>query len=159
MVKSRADYQRQWRSENREELNKKAKIYRAKNKDRINETEKRYRDRNKDRINEKGREWANNNREKARESTKRSNRERRKEALRIYGGQCVCCGEETFEFLQFDHINNDGAAHRKKHKINTGKDSIRWLRDNGWPKDIIQILCANCNAAKGFYGQCPHGNI
>jgi hypothetical protein len=26
----------------------------------------------------------------------------------------------------------------------------------GYPKDRYQLLCHNCNMAKGFYGLCPH---
>lgn len=71
-----------------------------------------------------------------------------------YGGQCSCCGESKTEFLQIDHINNDGADHRRK----IGKGSavlFRWLRAHGYPSGF-QILCANCNMAKAIYGVCPH---
>jgi len=72
--------------------------------------------------------------------------------LQHYGGKCACCGETVYEFLTFDHINNDGAEHRKI----IGKTRIaRWLKKNNYP-DGFQVLCANCNHAKGHYGHCPH---
>jgi len=71
-----------------------------------------------------------------------------------YGGRCVCCGENTFEFLTIDHINNDGAEHRKK-----VKNVAAWLKRKGYPKDNFQLLCMNCNFAKAKYGQCPHTKI
>lgn len=74
--------------------------------------------------------------------------------LQEYGGRCACCGETTYEFLGIDHIYNDGAAHRKE--IGKGNNIYPWLRDNGFPKDRFQILCHNCNFAKGHYGRCPH---
>ena len=68
---------------------------------------------------------------------------RRLEMIAEMGGACVCCGETEPRFLQFDHINNDGHVDRK-----TAGRSIYYKRP-------IQLLCANCNAAKRF-GICPH---
>ena len=58
--------------------------------------------------------------------------------------------EARKEFLQLDHINNDGAAHRKQF----GPDLIKWAYLNACPKGL-QVLCANCNWAKRF-GICSH---
>jgi len=30
-----------------------------------------------------------------------------------------------------------------------------WLKRNYFPTGF-QLLCHNCNLAKGFYGKCPH---
>lgn len=78
----------------------------------------------------------------------------RLEALKHYGGQCACCGETEPKFLGIDHIDNNGAAHRKEIG-RSGKAIYYWLRDNNYPKGF-QVLCHNCNAAKGRYGICPH---
>lgn len=77
----------------------------------------------------------------------------RDEVFAAYGGyKCVCCGETQKEFLQLDHVDNDGAEHRRK----IGRTSIYgWLKKHGFPEGF-QVLCANCNYAKGFYGYCPH---
>jgi hypothetical protein len=89
------------------------------------------------------------------ESLSDSGRQRRNRRLRIisqYGGQCTCCGEDHWAFLEFDHINDDGAAHRlivPWHKL------PQWIIKNNYP-DVIQLLCSNCNKAKGLYGICPH---
>jgi len=85
---------------------------------------------------------------------KRTARQRRirLEVLAHYGGKCACCGESEPDFLQFDHINNDGAAHSREVK---DPHIANWLRKNGYP-DTFQILCSNCNFAKGQYGICPH---
>ena len=64
---------------------------------------------------------------------------------------CVCCGEDTFEFLSIDHINNDGAEHRRKIGTNILADIIH----NDFP-DGYQILCYNCNFAKEHNRICPH---
>ena len=31
----------------------------------------------------------------------------------------------------------------------------KWIIENNFPKGF-QILCHNCNVAKGLYGECPH---
>lgn len=82
------------------------------------------------------------------------NLEIKREVFAHYGSKCACCGESIFEFLSIDHINNDGAAHRKELKM-TGMGFYRWLRRNSYPPGY-QLLCLNCNLAKGWYGICPH---
>lgn len=77
------------------------------------------------------------------------NRRIKAELIEAYGGQCVCCGETTLEFLTVDHIYNDGKSDR-------GTAFYRRLRRQGYPKGRYQLLCWNCNCAKGRYGICPH---
>jgi len=78
----------------------------------------------------------------------------RKLALDAYGGRCVCCGETELKFLAFDHKHGRGGAFRRSsHNKSTGSWYYRLIREH--PADI-QILCHNCNLAKGFYGKCPH---
>lgn len=79
----------------------------------------------------------------------------RKTVFEHYGLSCVCCGESTYEFLSIDHINNDGAEHRKKHGLGNGRNLYQWLINNNFPEGF-QTLCYNCNFAKGHYGRCPH---
>ena len=84
-----------------------------------------------------------------------STRARRITVLQHYSGSeipyCACCGESRIEFLAVDHINGDGAEHRKKYPGNM----FVWLIKNNFP-DGFQILCHNCNLSRGFYGYCPH---
>lgn len=70
-----------------------------------------------------------------------------------YGGRCICCGERNLEFLTIDHINNDGAQHRKK--IGNAGAVYKWIISHDFPKDF-QVLCFNCNFSKAVYGYCPH---
>ncbi len=76
--------------------------------------------------------------------------------LDAYGGCCACCGESTSEFLTIDHIANDGFAHRKR--VGGGYSMYLWLKRNQFPEGV-QVLCHNCNMAKGFYGSCPHSRL
>lgn len=71
--------------------------------------------------------------------------------LNHYGNQCACCGEAQKEFLGIDHMNGGGNVHRKQ----IGHQLYHWLIKNRFPPGF-QILCHNCNLAKGFYGRCPH---
>ncbi len=89
-------------------------------------------------------------------------RKDRAELIADLGGKCACCGEDTYEFLQIDHINDDGHKHRYhegKKYTSTGNRysyiSIPRLRDH---IEELQVLCANCHNAKSFYGGCPHQN-
>lgn len=74
-----------------------------------------------------------------------------------YGDCCACCGESNIRFLSVDHINNDGAEHRRK--ISNGGRAphfYTWIINNGFP-DFLQLLCFNCNFGKGKNGGvCPH---
>ncbi len=71
----------------------------------------------------------------------------RREFVTEFGGKCATCGEDTWEFLTVDHINNGGTEHREK----IGKAGVhfyRWLKRQGYPKDDYQLLCFNCNTTK-----------
>jgi hypothetical protein len=85
---------------------------------------------------------------------------RRAAVLAAYGGCCQCCGEAEPVFLAIDHINNDGAAHRRElgidRQMGGGATFYRWLVTNGFPPGF-QVLCHNCNWAKS-HGGCPHAS-
>ncbi len=92
-------------------------------------------------------------REKQRRLAREKKRALRIECIKTYGGMCACCGETTIEFLCIDHINGGGNKHRKQIR---GANIYYWLKQQGYPQNEYQILCHNCNMAKGFYGECPH---
>lgn len=80
----------------------------------------------------------------------------KQKVIEAYGGKCACCNENTIEFLTIDHINNNGADDRRSNGNKTGGKLYRWLIKNNFPQGEYQILCFNCNCAKGFFGYCPH---
>jgi len=86
-------------------------------------------------------------------------RKLKRDVLAAYGGKCACCKETTLEFLSIDHINGDGATHRKVEKCGGGSPFYLWLKRHKYPKDNFQALCFNCNFAKHRYGQCPHQRV
>ena len=93
--------------------------------------------------------------EKTRVRSERYRIKTRKMVLIHYSGnppKCACCGETIYEFLTIDHINGGGTEHKKEIK---GYPLAIWLKVNNFPKGF-QVLCYNCNCAKGFWGKCPH---
>ncbi len=112
---------------------------------------KAWADKNRDKVRESALKWKQNNAEWNKSERKRRAKELRIEVLTAYGWDCACCGESTYEFLTIDHIHGGGTAHRKALH---GK-VYEYLRREGYPPGF-QVLCWNCNAAKGLYGSCPH---
>lgn len=88
---------------------------------------------------------------------RKKNQVLRDEILSAYGNKCQCCGETTQRFLSVDHVNNDGAEHRRQENMQGGQALYRWLRDHDFPKEGFQLLCFNCNLGKAQNGGiCPH---
>jgi hypothetical protein len=79
----------------------------------------------------------------------------RVEVLRHYGPACRCCGESEVDFLVLDHINDDGADHRRQVGMKGGYAMYLWAKKAGFPA-IFQTLCCNCNMAKARKRGCPH---
>jgi len=105
----------------------------------------------------KAKAWYARNRFTANEASKARRKKLRQEVLVAYGGKCACCGEDQMEFLSIDHVNGGGNAHRRNFSGTTDTGAVlRWLKQQGFPKDGFQLLCHNCNGAKGYYGYCPH---
>jgi hypothetical protein len=78
------------------------------------------------------------------------------EMFQEFGWQCQCCGENNPHFLTLDHIKNDGNKHREELRSDSVEVIYSAAKKEGWPKDRYQLLCINCNWAKGKFGCCPH---
>ena len=91
-------------------------------------------------------------------SVNRRHHELKAAAFHMLGDMCACCGETHPAFLQIDHINNDGAEHRKSLGISRGNTVMPLYREVRDGKiDGLQLLCANCNWGKARnQGVCPH---
>lgn len=77
----------------------------------------------------------------------------KREVLAHYGdSRCACCGETRLEFLTIDHIFGGGRQHRQSQRIG---NMCVWLKKHNFPEGY-QVLCMNCNFAKGRFGRCPH---
>lgn len=83
-----------------------------------------------------------------------------RQVIQRYGNKCACCGEERFEFLTIDHINNDGYIERKRKFGGRSKGGYRFyvqLLKLDYIREDLQVLCYNCNCGKARCGgTCPH---
>jgi len=78
------------------------------------------------------------------------------EVVQKYGGKCACpgCSESNVMFLSIDHIEGGGTAERAKTQVMGGR-LYKFLKRK--PVDPgLQVLCYNCNFAKGNRDLCPH---
>jgi hypothetical protein len=83
-------------------------------------------------------------------------RDKLKERVLLHYGngkiECAYCGFDNIDALCIDHINNDGAEHRKKAGISSrggvsGFSTFAALLRDKMPEGL-QVLCANCNMIK-----------
>mgnify|MGYP001618059948 FL=1 len=112
-----------------------------------------------------GVEWRQRMPERSAAFAKKHYAKLRREVLMHYAGgvepYCACCGESRGPFLTLDHLNNDGAAHRRTLGQSHGSGSggpvavYRDLKRRGFPPGHA-VSCINCNATRGWSGECPH---
>jgi hypothetical protein len=102
-------------------------------------------------------DWYARNREYCKAKTAAYRELAKDAAFNAYGGYvCKCCNEKEKMFLDIDHINNDGAKHRRENNLTSGNQLYIWLRTNNYPPGF-QVLCSNCNRGKFRNGGvCPH---
>lgn len=90
------------------------------------------------------------------ENLARRNATRDKVYLAYGGYRCACCGETEKTFLSIDHVNNDGAQHRRESGLVTTEQIHRWIIRHNYPTNF-QVLCMNCQWGKRLNnGVCPH---
>jgi hypothetical protein len=70
--------------------------------------------------------------------------------LEMYGRVCVCCGESGLDFLTIEHKLGQQKISRRTGLV-AYRDAVKEYRP-----DLFEILCWNCNCAKGKLGYCPH---
>ena len=123
---------------------------------------KEYYEKNKAKKLEQVLDYQTNRRDKVKRNAweRARNAEIRRQVIEHYGGKCVCCGEKEQAFLQLDHIDGNGNKHRREIEAKAGGrvSMVKWAWTNKYP-DFLQLLCANCNMAKGIYGKCPHQKL
>jgi len=97
--------------------------------------------------------YVQNNIEKVRASARRGIQKIKILIIQNYGGRCVCCGETEIDFLTIDHVNGLKGQSKKKER---GRQFYYRLIREGFPQDLYQCLCMNCNWGRRFTGVCPH---
>ncbi len=84
---------------------------------------------------------------------KKFRQELRQRVVKAYGGKCICCGENRWQFLTLDHPDGGGQIDRAKYRNSTGQ-IYGWAERNGYP-NIYRLLCMNCNWVRRYH-ICPH---
>lgn len=139
-----------------------SRMYELKNKTKRQKQARIWRELNKEKISKQEKEY--NSRPDVKKRVKEYSFEKRlKQKIQVYNHysnydiKCNCCGEKQIEFLTLDHINNDGSQHKKENNISGGHKMREWIIKNNFPPGF-QILCWNCNCAKGvdLENICPH---
>lgn len=153
---------RRWRAVNKEKMRQYGAEYRRINKSRIYRTQKRWLAAQK----AKGIDYQSlmyiKHKSKISARQRQRNQLLKLEVVKAYGRFCSCCGESEIRFLSIDHVKGDGKRHRDSLRGRgfAGSAFYRYLKSKGFPdKDKLQVLCFNCNMAKGTHGICPHQEI
>lgn len=150
---------RAWKERNADKVKADHKRWVDENRDRVKAAQERWKSQNPGLAKERARAWYHANKDKANGREQARYAELKAQVYAAYGGQvCACCGETEPRFLTVDHIDNNGADHRREMDATNsgGKKIYFWLRDNGFPPGF-QILCMNCNWGKARNnGVCPH---
>ena len=85
------------------------------------------------------------------ETQRRSRMRLRRKAIDYLGGRCAVCGEGYHVVLEFDHIDpvkwRSSGLVKMNGQQNTN-DINRMIKNGEEPKDVFQLLCANCHKIK-----------
>jgi len=147
-------YQKEYREKNREMLRLQDQIYyeNIKKPKGVTPERRAWEKEHREEIREYQKQYRANNKKELQEKKQFRLYKIRIEVLEHMGSKCKCCGEANEKFLTIDHIN----GRDKDEPRITGKKLWRKVRTEGYPKNKYQLLCFNCNCAKGIYGICPH---
>jgi len=155
------EYNKKYQLENREKIRLYFKKYDADRRSKTREYYKNNKERIKKRTSEynkrperlaKWREYCKRAEVKAKSSARQKEKHQRLRiaAIEFYGGKCACCGETEPKFLGIDHIVGKTGKRRPMSGVMWYLFIVKNRQQN------LQVLCHNCNLAKGFYGSCPH---
>lgn len=118
------------------------------------EYNKKYREANKEKLTEANKEYRRNNKARTNHKNREAAARLKLEVFKHYCDgediKCAACGFSDIRALDLDHINNDGADHRRDHlgrRTACGGSTYSWLKRNNYPSGF-QVLCRNCNWIK-----------
>ena len=129
--------------------------YRANNREQIKEYNREWQASNRERIKASRRDYEARNQERITSYQHKRRTDDNRELLELLGNECKCCGEAYLPALAVDHVNGDGAEHKKELRYNPSHSYFLKHLKAGTLKRPIQLLCHNCNIAKGTDLTCP----
>lgn len=151
-------WDREWSAKNPEKRRAYSRAYYQRNQEARRQQDKDYRERKPEVCHKARRRWEEAHPGYRNMIAAKIRDRNRREVFEAYGGICACCGEAEPTFLTIDHIDNDGAEHRRLLKNSGGSAFFAWLRQHNFPTGF-QVLCRNCNWGKHANGGiCPHKN-
>ena len=146
--------QTQWYEQNLERVgNQRKGRYSTVSKSREQALNRVYRTVNREYLKELSKEYRKKNKEHLAASKKARSDALRLKALNHYSdGQncCALCKIKELLMLCFDHINGDGAQHRRKTKGHL----VEWFHKYHYP-DGFRVLCWNCNTLEHLHLNPP----
>lgn len=152
--------QRKWRENNKEHVAECSREYYRQNGGPITESRreynKQYGQKNKEIIVGRVRQWCKDNHQQRLDNQRRHRVNIKHEVFSHYceGDPCCQhCGYPIMAALSIDHINENGAEHRRETGLG-GTAMYCWLRKNSYPGDF-QVLCFNCQLKKTHEAK-PH---
>lgn len=132
-----------------EEVKAYHRAYRQAHRDEINAWQKVWRETHKESCSKSRKKYIKTHRKERKEYNNQLNQAVKFEVLGHYSvighPNCPHCRIDDLDVLTIDHVNNDGAAHRKEQ--GTGSALYVWLKRNNYPEGY-QVLCCNCNMKK-----------
>lgn len=148
----RKQYHKEWREKNRDKWNAYGAKWYQQNKNRHGKTSYEWDKRNPGKRKEISANWYAENKEHKSEEQRIRLLKYKTFVVEAYGGKCSCCGEKEIGFLTVEHLAKNGDAHRK-----VRGNFYHYLVRNNFPdKDILSILCMNCNWIERNGRVCPH---
>lgn len=116
----------------------------------IKEYHQTYFQTHKDKMGEQGKKNYPKYKENKREYQRNLTSKYKNLFLEMYGNQCSCCGENIQDFLTIEHKQGQQKISRRTGLV-AYRDAVKEFRP-----DLYEVLCWNCNCAKGKLGYCPH---
>lgn len=150
------DYQRKYRAEHKEKSKIWSREYYLKNKEKLRLFGKEWAEKNREKMNAYSKKYYVKNAEKHNAHGRENTQKLKKEVLTYYGNgemKCVLCGFDNPFALTIDHINGNGAKHRKQIG-GGGMKTYLWLKRNNYPEEY-RTLCANCQLIEYLSNQFP----
>ncbi len=162
-------YCKEYYKKNKKQVNERNKKYRENNPKKVALQIQKSREKNRENRRRDARRWRKNNPEKVKlDSINQTENKKiwatnmvsqlKFQVIEKYSNnefRCQCCGENTYDFLTVEHINNDG--HEDSKKFRSSRNWYFNLLDNDL-YDKITIACWNCNCGRNIRPDkiCPH---